>query len=462
MLSGQGVKKFFAARMDLWVLLLCLLTTLIVWKIGIGRDNSQEGWMKEKKEKIEIELKDELGKIFYLIDGLRGLYVASEQVSTDEVSLYLQSTLIPRKPQTLLRISYVEKEDETHWWVKQVTDQSGKIHPPITLNLLDQPGRRELIQKVVASGRAEMVYVEQIVGVPEYQGPTFILGVPVIKDGQVVGLINALISQEKMEKKVEEATGGGVEWEWRAQGGEVFRAMTASKGGVILSEIAKVPLTESDSWEVVIQSVKTPSALWNGLLAGGMLISLMIYLLVYTLASASAKAGQMARALTADLQKYKQALDNATNHVVITDSEGVILYANEAAQKLTGYALSELVGQTPRLWGGQMSRQFYEDFWRQIKIEKKAFIGEITNRRKGGEIYIAHAIVSPILGSEGQLSGFVAIETDITNQKKQEQEKMKNLEEMEKLNQLMVGRELKMVELKKELALLKKRQKKEQ
>ncbi|MFA4922778.1 MAG: FAD-binding oxidoreductase [Ignavibacteriaceae bacterium] len=48
----------------------------------------------------------------------------------------------------------------------------------------------------------------------------------------------------------------------------------------------------------------------------------------------------------------KVALDNAFNHIVITDLEGKIAYANYGAEIITGFTIKEMVGNTPRLWGG--------------------------------------------------------------------------------------------------------------
>ena len=88
-----------------------------------------------------------------------------------------------------------------------------------------------------------------------------------------------------------------------------------------------------------------------------------------------------------ELEKFKLAVSNSAEHMIITDADGRILYANEAAQKITGYSLEEMLGKTPRLWGGLMDRGYYDDLWRAIKTEKKGFTGEILNRRKNGQEY---------------------------------------------------------------------------
>lgn len=114
-----------------------------------------------------------------------------------------------------------------------------------------------------------------------------------------------------------------------------------------------------------------------------------------------------------------QALQNSTNHTIITDANGLILFANQAAQSITGYSLLEMIGNTPRLWGGTMSPEFYREFWRK-KSSGEAFKGEITNRRKNGELYVSLANIAPIFDDEHHIIGYIGTEEDITELKQKE------------------------------------------
>ncbi len=120
--------------------------------------------------------------------------------------------------------------------------------------------------------------------------------------------------------------------------------------------------------------------------------------------------------LEQDLMTYKLALEHATNHIVITDPDGTILFANKGVENITGFSKEEVIGKTPRLWGRQMDKEFYEAFWHMIKDERKPFTGELRNKRKNGEVYWATASVSPIVDN-GELKGFVGVEEDITERK---------------------------------------------
>ena len=92
----------------------------------------------------------------------------------------------------------------------------------------------------------------------------------------------------------------------------------------------------------------------------------------------------------------------------------MILYSNNAAEKITGFRKETLLGKTPALWGKQMDKEYYQKFWQTIKNDKKPFWGEITNKRKSGEQYEAEINVSPIFDDSGKLLFFVGIERDLS------------------------------------------------
>ncbi len=122
--------------------------------------------------------------------------------------------------------------------------------------------------------------------------------------------------------------------------------------------------------------------------------------------------------LAQDLKKFKLALDNSSEQVVITDAEGTVMYANAALEKITGYKPEEAVGKKSGvLWKAPMPLEYYQKFWHTIKDEKKAFVGEIKNRRKNGELYTSMLNVSPVLDDAGTILFFVGVERDITREK---------------------------------------------
>lgn len=127
---------------------------------------------------------------------------------------------------------------------------------------------------------------------------------------------------------------------------------------------------------------------------------------------------QKAEVLAGDLEKFRLAVENATNQIVIADAEGTVVYGNRAVEKITGYTPEEVIGKKAgALWKLPMPKEFYENLWDVIKNQKKAFTGEIQNRRKNGDIYTAQISISPVLNKNKEIVYFVAVEHDITKEK---------------------------------------------
>jgi len=128
--------------------------------------------------------------------------------------------------------------------------------------------------------------------------------------------------------------------------------------------------------------------------------------------------------LAKDLEKFKLALDSTSDHVVITDQDGIVLYGNHAVEQITGYTLAEAIGKKAgTLWSTPMPKEYYEKMWKTIKTDKKTFDSDIKNKRKNGEIYDAKITISPILNDKQEVEFFIGIERDITHEKMVDQAK---------------------------------------
>ncbi len=138
---------------------------------------------------------------------------------------------------------------------------------------------------------------------------------------------------------------------------------------------------------------------------------------------------------TTELKKFQQAADVSFDHIIITDEEGVILYANRAVEEITGYTREEVIGKNPgKLWGGQMPKDVYEKMWNTIKIEKVAYAGELTNKRKNGEKYLATNRISPILDNKGEIKFYVGVERDITQEREAQLKVIRGAEQLKEAN----------------------------
>lgn len=114
------------------------------------------------------------------------------------------------------------------------------------------------------------------------------------------------------------------------------------------------------------------------------------------------------------LARLDRAVEQNPVAVMITDLEGHIEYVNPAMTELTGYTEAELLGETPRLLhSGEHDEEYYAAFWETIQMGE-VWRGQFHNRRKDGSLYWERAVVSRILGPDGEPQGYVATKEDVS------------------------------------------------
>jgi len=117
------------------------------------------------------------------------------------------------------------------------------------------------------------------------------------------------------------------------------------------------------------------------------------------------------------LRKLSAAVKASPTSIVITDKDGRIEFANPKFFQLTGYSERELVGQNPRLIAsGKTPKSTYKEMWDTL-LSGRIWDGELLNRKKNGELFWEHASISPVKDPLGNITNFVAVKLDITDQK---------------------------------------------
>ena len=130
---------------------------------------------------------------------------------------------------------------------------------------------------------------------------------------------------------------------------------------------------------------------------------------------------------TAELEKASSILrlsekifEEATDGIVVTDSQGVIQMANPSFLTTTGYTLEEILGLTPRLLrSGRHDEIFYQNLWDNLTT-KGQWSGEIWNKRKNGELYAEWLSINAIYDDAGMISMYSAICRDLSERLKYE------------------------------------------
>ncbi|MCW8884077.1 MAG: EAL domain-containing protein [Motiliproteus sp.] len=142
--------------------------------------------------------------------------------------------------------------------------------------------------------------------------------------------------------------------------------------------------------------------------------------------------GQLARSFNTMLEHLaiaegkvrmlSQAVEQSPVSVIITDLDGNIEYVNQNFQVVTGYSDTEVIGENTRiLRSGNTHPRIYREMWQTI-IAGLAWEGEFQNSRKDGSVLWERVHIAPVIDDRGETHHFMAIKTDITESKQQQEQ----------------------------------------
>ncbi len=127
------------------------------------------------------------------------------------------------------------------------------------------------------------------------------------------------------------------------------------------------------------------------------------------------KANEQLRAQQDELRKLALVASRTVNAVILTDAAGRVVWVNEGFHRVTGYTFDEVCGRKPGqiLQGPGTDAETVRRIGEHLR-KGEGFTESILNYHKNGSAYWVSFEVQPIHDSEGRLTNFMAIQTDIT------------------------------------------------
>jgi len=118
-------------------------------------------------------------------------------------------------------------------------------------------------------------------------------------------------------------------------------------------------------------------------------------------------------------QKYTRGIiDSSLDIICASDIKGNIIEYNKSAQKAFGYSPKEI--QQKNIQSIYANKKEFLDVSKQLKT-KGTFVGEVTNKRKNGEIFTSFLSASVLKNKKGEIIGTMGVSRDITHDKIAEQ-----------------------------------------
>lgn len=126
--------------------------------------------------------------------------------------------------------------------------------------------------------------------------------------------------------------------------------------------------------------------------------------------------------------------------IIITDTDGYVLWVNKGFEQLTGYTLAEIRGRKPKelLQGKDTAPQVSRRLGEAIR-SRQPIRAELINYHKSGRAYWLEMHISPIFDDNGECTGFMSVGRDITRRKEQEEEAYFQAQLLEKVGQPVIA-----------------------
>lgn len=158
-------------------------------------------------------------------------------------------------------------------------------------------------------------------------------------------------------------------------------------------------------------------------------------------------------ALRESEKRYRQIVDAANEGIWVIDEDRRTTFANARMAQMLGYQVEEMIGRRLDVF---VFDEDLPDQARKMEARRQGLVEQYERRwrRKDGQLVWTIVSATPVFDAGHHFRGSFGMLTDITKRKGAEETLRKRNEELERFEQAVIGRELKMIELKKRITEL--------
>jgi PAS domain S-box-containing protein len=398
----------------------------------------------------------------YGLRGAVGVYAASEQVDRGEFGAYVASLDIDREfpgvrgfgliervardalPAFLARaraenmpdfeLTTLSATEQAEHYVIRYLEPEGRNASARGLDAGSEPRRREALEKAIDSGlptiSAPIVLVQD-----GTKSPGFVVFQPLYardrdpytpahrRDALRGVLFAPIVVSELLAEAADRATSGQLAFTLKASepvfvsdaGAAPAAAprFTQDRTLEVFDRTFTVELRSTPAFEARIDRL-TP---WLTALAGLILTSMLAWLTQVN-AAARRRAEARVASMTDELQRLAAVARATSDGVLLLDAQRRIVWLNDAFTRNTGFTLDEARGQQPSqlLRSATADAQALQRMRRSLDVGQP-FRGELRNLTRDGRTLWIDVDIQPLHAESGEITGWIAVESDVTERR---------------------------------------------
>jgi len=171
---------------------------------------------------------------------------------------------------------------------------------------------------------------------------------------------------------------------------------------------------------------------------------------------------KMEHGLKVSEEKYRLIAENTSDGIVVLNSNNAITYVSPGYTKLFGYSEAVELGrgkdEISSIIHPEDRDKIVSDIFKAIANKVETLIYVYRMKHQNGQYIWREDSANFKYNDSGEYVGAYIVCRDVTDRKRSDEKLQEKMAEIQKLNSFMIGRELKMVELKNEISSLQQKQ----